>query len=1012
MSPVKKADHVDVAAKTLKTPERVSKSPSNISVDLDTALIRRKRKLYSPKDESEHERVILVTEMDEDKDFKTSKVHTPKYKATSYKDIEMDRQKRLRQPRNRKSTAKTIDSPSPRTKKMNDIFNNLKSKVECPDTLTVIDKNTQNDLAVYNFTSDSEDEDFKQKKIEVQKRISSTTVASGDSILTRLGRSINRVNYSETKSSDETNKKSAPKKKRTVRRKKTQPKSRLVKPVNDIIDEKMRKNAPEELNTSLVLDKPPERIPEEPKLILPVKPQMEPIPDDTVVEVKETNEKPKKTTRKNKRTEALSLKKEKNLKLNTLVIEKDNDDRTISPLPGLNVETIQEPNNDANDSVSAKMLQKFKEIYQDGPEAYINETNTTQNLLSDVEHINYSPTMNITDEFNKAGNYSKLSDVSNEIVEVSEKPLKKKTNAKNAVIDLSENYDGKADSATILRVKKEKAVEKKKAKKETQQVINLTKISDAKSEVSIETVGKSPITAHGDSDEQPPNAELLTEKIKPRDLDVEYQNQSVRDYLDKLREVVNESPANKERKDSTDSVSTRVLNTDKRSKFKSPVVSVSRLSLEDISRWLPSRRNSDTDSSYSKATSKQDTKQKQKYNKHVMEKESSSDNDESPVQKIDKISLEFNSSNDSRPNTKKTKSTHSENKKKIDEEVPSHNESEESIKPNEKHSKKHKQEKYINLEEPKKVYTKRLRSRRDCNKNDTTSNDTVSPVLEARNVTPKKIKTKLSQENRKSLISPIKLFSDFKARNDTSVATSIKKLGSIISNLEKELKDDLKPNYLYKSKREEMSSPGSSSSKIEDKEISSSTVIEVEKTRKRKSKSPVISNVKRRKAEDTVVSISESGPSVSSVNEWFRRNAPVSKAESVSASIQENIENVMEKLDTTLVEIHQNTSKKFIHMFVEAQKHLNEVKQERRKLYKTVASDILARVVKVMDEKFTELDKRSQDMDAEFMENLKVQAAALIRDDCRKKQAMVSLLREDLNATLARIDKKKYRKTL
>lgn len=40
------------------------------------------------------------------------------------------------------------------------------------------------------------------------------------------------------------------------------------------------------------------------------------------------------------------------------------------------------------------------------------------------------------------------------------------------------------------------------------------------------------------------------------------------------------------------------------------------------------------------------------------------------------------------------------------------------------------------------------------------------------------------------------------------------------------------------------------------------------------------------------------------------------------------------------------------------------------------------------------------------MEQLKVQASSLIREDCKKKQAMVSLLREDLNATLARMDRK------
>ncbi|KAL0811844.1 hypothetical protein ABMA28_009271 [Loxostege sticticalis] len=1007
MSPIKEVNDTVVPATTVKTPES-RKSPSNESVELGSALSKRKRKLYSPKDEGDDERVMQVTELDDDKDFKTSRVQTPKYKATSYKDIEMDRQKRLRQPR-RKSKAKSESSPSPRTKKMDDIFNQLKENVEGTEPVKVVDKKTlEKDLGMYNFTSDSEDEDFKRKKIEIQKRISSTTIASGDSIMsTRHGRSINRVNYSETKSSDEASKKKTPKPKRTVKRKKAQPKSRVSKPVKTVtplIDEKMRDAIPEELNTSIVVDKPPEEIPGEPKLMLPVKPQMEPLPDETVTEaVKESHEKPKKTTRKNKKTDALSLRKEKNDQLNRLNIERDNDDRTTSPLPGLIVESMPAHNDDANDSVSANMLQKFKKIYQDGPEAYINESNTTQNLLSDVERINYSPLpMNITDELNQAGNYSKLSDVSNEITEIPDKSLQKKTNRKGIVIDLSDTCNPKTDSAKLLKIKKEKGVEmKKKSLNTTPELINLTKISDDKSEVSIATVGKSPITAHGDSDEHPPNSELLTENIRPRDLDIEYMDQSMKDYFDRLRAEVNEVQSNGTGKESIDSDSTRVLNNDDR---RSPVVSVARLSIEDISKWLPSRRNSDTDSSSLNSPSKEVLKQNHTLNVNVKDNsDQESDNDNSPVQKIDKISLQFDFGNKKGKTNKKQKT-----KKALDTEeiafILSNDDPDKCNKLEEDESKKRsrkqaKKTKNANLEDAKTVKSSKwLRSR---NQRDETESNTKSISPPIKNATPKKTRNvQASQENRKSLISPIKLFDDFKvSKDESSSSTTVKKIGSINTNLDDELKHDLdKPSY-SKSKKKETSSPAS--------KICSSTKEEANVSRmKRKSKSPVIGNVKRRKVEEAMVSISDSGPSVSSVNEWFRRNAPMNRAVNVHASFRESIENVMEKLDTTLVEIHQNTSKKFIHMFVDAQKQLNSLKQERRNMYKTVASDILAQVVKVMDEKFADLDKRSREMDAEFMEQLKVQASALIREDCKKKQAMVSLLREDLNATLARMDRK------
>lgn len=49
---------------------------------------------------------------------------------------------------------------------------------------------------------------------------------------------------------------------------------------------------------------------------------------------------------------------------------------------------------------------------------------------------------------------------------------------------------------------------------------------------------------------------------------------------------------------------------------------------------------------------------------------------------------------------------------------------------------------------------------------------------------------------------------------------------------------------------------------------------------------------------------------------------------------------------------------RFAHLFVDAQKHLSDLKEQRRGMYKQLASDILTGVVKMMDKKFADLDKR------------------------------------------------------
>ncbi|RVE45107.1 hypothetical protein evm_010216 [Chilo suppressalis] len=984
-------------------------SPTNKS-DYSLPLARRKRKLYSPKEGDMGQRQNKQSsDQDEDNDFKVSKIKSPHFKGTSYKDIEEDRQKLLTKPRTRKSS-KTGPTLSPRTKNINDIFDHLKDKIESNDSVIFADKKLDRDLAVYNFTSDSEDEDFKKKKIEVQKRFSSTTIASGDSLIsTRHGRTVNRINYSESRSSDEVNKKSVLKPK--GKRRKRQTKAQQLKKEYNLVDERMRKATPEELNTSLIIEKPLQKPIEEPKLILNKQPVMIAIPDESSVEFENKHGNTEKNIKKNKRTQALSLKKEKT-KNKSAPKEIIVDDGRESPLPGLLVETMPRNRNDNNDSISVNMLQKMQRIHHEGPETSINETNTTQNLIGDLDKIICSsPPMNITEEFNKIESETIMDETN-----VQTRPNKRATTRKDEPIILEQ-----PNFKILRRIKKEHNVKSNKQKnRDSTEIIEISYTED-KSDKSISTVGDYPIRAHCDSDEAPPDPKLLTQNYEHRDIEIEDLDQSIKDYFNKLRsEVVpvvrhksstsDDTPKRKKEvqlkpkeilpvvtlsKLSIDDISTsddtlrRKKEVQSNPKEKSPVVSLSRLSFDDISKWLPSRRNSDTNSSYSAVESEK----RPNFNVNLMT-HSKNHSDKNPkeiepaIENFDDIISEINTKSGKKYEIKSKKHSIKEQSK---------NESKIS-KPKDSDSNNAGDKSPIdisrNFKTPEKLPDKRVKDTSPKPKKWLRShNEHDTPVKPN---TPQEFTDK-HQKIRKSVISPIKLFED---------------IFPSTANEQSEDENDSVPNASERYKDKKLSKVTKNLKEMEEKEnfdtsspvskISTSTRINADITNrlKRKSENHQIGHAKRRLLDNTVAVLSESEHSSSSVMEWFRKNTPMSRAENMNASFTEAIQNVMEKLDTTLAEIHQHTSKNFIHMFVNAQNRLAAERQERRQMFRAVASDILKEVVKVVDAKFAEIDQRSQEMNMAFMKQLKTQALELIRDDCKKKQVMVSLLREDVQAVL------------
>lgn len=572
----------------------------------DTPLTKRKRKLYSPKDDQvvNEKTGVHVSETEEDTILPDMKIDqsTPKSLATFYKDIGSSSRRSIRKLRNRKS--RSVPSLSPRTKKMNDMFDSLKKTTEGEKVKLATRKTSSRQYEVYNFTSDSDDDDFKIKRNtkNITRNTSKTKVSTGPTLRRR---SNTKLNYSENNnnSTDEQSKKKSKSKYVRQRAKKTDRNTKIVKPKSEMIDERMRDASPKTLNTSLIIERNNEvmKVPEpEPTLI---EPQMEIIAD-------EDEQMPKKK-RSNRITDLSSNKTKPKQSKAVLEINSDRDN-TESPLPGLIIETVKE-NKDTDESLSGLILENFKNIDKEGTLPDTSGLNNTQNLLSDIDHNNNSPSkVNIIDEFIKEI----------DIQQCSVTPVKKVTTKKAR------------KRAKMLKIKSERkdCLQTESNTNISESNIDIINVSDhleANSEKTIATIGKSPITGHGDFDESPPSAKHLTETLISRGLETHDLNQSMKAYFGKLTNEINEvsnnsTNSNNKSVENKKSLGKSTTNSTKNVFEKSPTVSIQRLSTSEISRWLPPRYNSVFGSKQS-SDSDTSTRKTRSYTKKLRKNESVSD---------------------------------------------------------------------------------------------------------------------------------------------------------------------------------------------------------------------------------------------------------------------------------------------------------------------------------------------------------------------------------------------------
>ncbi|XP_075985591.1 uncharacterized protein LOC142982793 [Anticarsia gemmatalis] len=860
--------------------EQVTKDTAQIK----TPLMKRKRKLYSPKDEQLAQDSPVSARADIEEDYTDGRIKkTPKSTSAykPYKDIEIERQRHIRMPRNR--TSKQLVTPSPRSKKMNELFEQVKESAN-GEHVTLVEKASE----VYNFSSDSED-NFQQKKIDVSKKNNNTNDGNSAPKRRQVQKRSKAAPKGETKNA----------KKKTKTRRKTNRKLK-VEPAYQLVDEKMR-NASVELEMCVPVGQT-ESVVMEPEYVAVYSPEMEPIAESDESNLIAKTKRAKKS-KENSVTRVNYLRDPLNI---------DSNDGSESPLPGLVVEEALNLHEEDGE-LSAGLVNKFRRIIQN-QETSITESNTTHNLLSDNERPNYS-----------------LPIIPDEILQT----------------ELGDNHYKDIESHL------EEPIESQRPQAASPTPV-LYVIEVAEDNDSDDSMGSLGINGHGDSCEAPPNLDQMNERFQPRDLHTEDMDSSTKKYFEKLTNEIDEINQN----ESIDGASSPILSVHDQEAtsaafLKSPVVSVKRLSLEDIRQYLPSNRNSDSDQTPdSTQSSKRARATRNKAPKYNDDKTNDSVYSQ-PLLIRRNASKSANRNVTTRKSGKKVKS------------------------PN---ARSHRQQKCTprSIISPIKMYDCSVvvdklsenlssdeevieRSENDNTQRAETSNGRSVSANGARPTVPYKLRS-ASGSNQSRLSSPIVIHDS--------------RSGRVVIKREVSGRNNSVPET-----------------------VSTPTRIRVRPAKRSLEKN--LESYERENSEENNNSwshLSKRERTAVNLDDWFRRGEQSSGE--VSAEIKTNIEDatniVLEKLETTLSEMNRHTSRQLAQLFACTQKQLTEHNERTQQLYKNTAADIISNFIKILDRSFYELKKKTEAQNVDIFEQFKENSAIIIGEDCKRKNTMVQLLKEDV----------------
>lgn len=547
--------------------------------------VNRKRKLYSPKlqqinRENSREENLLITKLESDDE-------APKEGNKFYQRGDGEGKTKFNVPSKKRNSSKQVDPPSPRTVLKNKKFDQLKKKQDNDDNKVIYaDKK---DCNVFDYTSDSDYDEESSKKLNVciakKKTVSTNRISAAHRnkpmVNNKTKRKKNTVNEKES---------TVPKRKLAVKKNKFFV-SKVESKEKDLVDEKMRSQTTT-LDTSFEFKKPTV-VNEYPPPASNEIPEMEFAIDNSNSEdtfSKKSKPANKSTTAsKRKISQKDSVVSTKNAKLSS-----NNLDKTESPLPELTVEPIlshKDKNLDESIVISETVLESFKRgLLQKVIINYPNKQTSKETETKPYENINQSMS------------------VSNE----------------SLANESSEDID--ASRHTISYTKTKSGRPKNRSKQPINEQFNSKTSVDQ-----FELTSFNSVKAHCDSNDSPLNTSKVID-TSPRRLD-EYDDASKEYY----REMINiiddndENPIFKERRNSAateilepaEEVSKDVISdvnkkseSDKSSdkgKFeysKDPLVSLTRMSTDDMSKWLQSSNCSSINTILSKTSQSSPNKQR------------------------------------------------------------------------------------------------------------------------------------------------------------------------------------------------------------------------------------------------------------------------------------------------------------------------------------------------------------------------------------------------------------------
>ncbi|VVD02423.1 unnamed protein product [Leptidea sinapis] len=239
-----------------------------------------------------------------------------------------------------------------------------------------------------------------------------------------------------------------------------------------------------------------------------------------------------------------------------------------------------------------------------------------------------------------------------------------------------------------------------------------------------------------------------------------------------------------------------------------------------------------------------------------------------------------------------------------------------------------------------------------------------------------------------SSISPIKLFEETQLSQEISREKSVDKIKTKTSSKSQSIS---KTKYNLRNKNTVQNAFNESSCALKEVDLVTPTSdLESEK----------IAHIEKKQSEKSFKTLGESvQKSASSVENWIKENEGASVLEDIAKI-------VLEKVNTSLIEMNHHTKLKLCRLFVDFQALLKTNSEKQEELYRNGARDMMKEFTQMCDRKFSEINEECKKLDENARSNFKEEALKLVHDDFDRKLKFKNMLQQDLENEVNRYLKK------